>query len=195
MEKYISPKEAVKILGVHWLTLKNWESKGKIDCIRAPYGKRMYNVDKYLKQHGKKENTTGRKICYCRVSTRNQADDLKRQIQYMKKEYPTYELISEIGSGLNFNRIKFRKIIDSIIKGEISEIIVAHRDRLTRFGFEFFEDLLRQYSNGKIIVVNNEKLSIDEEITQDLLSIINVFSARVNGLRKYKKQIKNDIVQ
>lgn len=89
-------------------------------------------------------------------------------------------------------RRKLQKIISLAIEGKIGEVVVAHKDRLVRFGFDMIENIINKYSNGKIIVINNDKLSPEEEITQDLLSIINVFSARVNGLRKYKKQIKKD---
>lgn len=191
-EHYITPKEASKILGVHQLSLKNWEKKGLIECVKTPGGKRLYNVSKYLNKYVPKDETIRKKICYCRVSTRNQKDDLERQIIYMKEKYPLYEIISEIGSGLNMNRKKLRLIIKMAIEGKIDEIVVAHRDRLTRFGFELIENIVNDYSNGKIIVLNKSKLSPEEEITQDLLSIINVFSARVNGLRKYKNQIKDD---
>ncbi len=191
-QNYVSPKIAVKILGVHPLSLKNWEMNGKIECIRTPGGKRMYNVKKYLdgknpiKKEVKKIN-----ICYCRVSTKNQKDDLQRQIIYMKDKYPEYKIYSEIGSGLNMNRKKLQKIIYLSIEGCIGEIVVAYKDRLTRFGFELIENIVNKYSNGKITVLNNVKLSPEEEITKDLISIINVFSARINGLRKYKNKIKN----
>ena len=187
---YKTPKEAIKILGVHPLSLKNWESRGKIECIRTPGGKRLYNVDKYLRDQNVIHKTKQLKICYCRVSTKNQKNDLERQIDYMKKKYPTYKIYSEIGSGLNLNRTKLRKIIALAINGEIKELVVAHKDRLARFGFELIENLINKYSNGKVIVINETKLSPEAEITQDLLNIINVFSARVNGLRKYKNQIK-----
>jgi len=187
---YISSKEACKILGVHPLSLINWDKKGKIDCIRTPGGKRMYNVEKYLNSCKPTENIEGKKICYCRVSTRNQKNDLERQINFMKEKYPTHEIISEIGSGLNMNRKKLQLLIKLAIEGKINEIIVAHRDRLTRFGFEMIENLVKTYSNGKIVVIEKTELSPEEEITQDLLSIINVFSARVNGLRKYKLQLQ-----
>ena len=78
------------------------------------------------------------------------------------------------------------------IEGKIEELVAAHKNRLVRFGFELIENIIKTYSDGKIIVVDNEELSPEEEITRDLISIINVFSARVNGLRKYKNQIKND---
>ena len=196
-KKYVTPKEACKILGVHIISLRNWDKAGKIECIRTPGGKRLYNLEKYLKDHNQteqepKESTKERRnICYCRVSTRNQKDDLERQIEYMKTKYPTYEIIQEIGSGLNMNRRKLQYLIHQAIEGNIQEIIVAHRDRLTRFGFEMIENIVKEYSNGKITVINNKTLSPQEEITQDLLSIMTVFSARVNGLRKYKKEIKN----
>lgn len=201
-EQYVSPKKASEILGVHWLTLKNWESKGYIDSIRTPGGKRMYNVNKYLNQHqtNNKLNNIKHKndkedgtlnICYCRVSSRNQINDLKRQEEYMKLKYPKYEIISEIGSGLNLNRPKLIKIIKLAIDGKINEIVVAHKDRLARFGFELIETIVRDYSNGKIIVINKKSMSPEEEMTKDLVSIINVFSARINGLRKYKNLIKN----
>lgn len=198
-EQYVSPKKASEIIGVHWMTLKNWEKQGKIECIRTPGGKRMYNVNKYLivnkvsKQEKIHTTTQPRKnICYCRVSTRNQSDDLERQIKYMKESYPTYEIVSEIGSGLNLNRLKLVNIIKMAINGEINEIVVAHKDRLARFGFDLIEMLVKEYSGGKITVIDKTEMSPEEEITKDLVSIINVFSARINGLRKYKTMIKDD---
>lgn len=198
-EQYVSPKKASEIIGVHWMTLKNWEKHGKIECIRTPGGKRMYNVNKYLivNKGSKPENISlttksRRDICYCRVSTRNQSDDLERQIKYMKESYPTHEIISEIGSGLNLNRLKLVNIIKMAINGEINEIVVAHKDRLARFGFDLIEMLVKEYSGGKITVIDKTEMSPEEEITKDLVSIINVFSARINGLRKYKTMIKDD---
>lgn len=197
--QYVSPKKASEIIGVHWMTLKNWEKQGKIECIRTPGGKRMYNVNKYLivnkgsKPEGAHTITQTRKnICYCRVSTRNQSDDLERQIKYMKESYPTYEIVSEVGSGLNLNRLKLVNIIKMAINGEINEIVVAHKDRLARFGFDLIEMLVKEYSGGKITVIDKTEMSPEEEITKDLVSIINVFSARINGLRKYKTMIKDD---
>lgn len=196
-KKYLGPKEASKALGVHHMTLRNWEEKGLIEVIRTPGGKRMYNVEKYKLEHlketneDKEEKLKRRKICYCRVSTKNQKDDLKRQIEHMKEKYPTYEIIQEIGSGLNLNRKKLLEIIRCSINGEIEEIVVAYKDRLARFGYELIEMIVKEYSNGKIIILEEKKLSPQEEMTQDLVNIINVFSARINGLRKYKKEIEN----
>jgi len=200
---YKSAKDASKILGVHFMTLRSWAEKGQIEIIRTPSGKRMYNVDKYIKESienkrpdemiekSMEEQKIRRKICYCRVSTLNQSDDLKRQVEYMKKHYPKHEIIKEYGSGLNFKRKKLIKLIKDSINGEIEEIVVAYKDRLARFGFELIEMIVKDYSDGVIIILNNdEKMSPTEEITKDLVSIINVFSAKINGLRKYSDKIK-----
>ena len=103
----------------------------------------------------------------------------------MKKKYKKYEIIEDIGSGINFNRRGLKKIIDLSIEGKINKLVVAHKDRLTRFGFELIEDLIKKYSNGTIIL-DDEKES-KEELVEDVLQILNVYTAKMNGLRKYKK--------
>jgi predicted site-specific integrase-resolvase len=186
-EDYISPKEASKILGVHWQTLRNWDKNGLIDTIRSQGGKRFYNVKKYIEINGiKNKEKLKRNICYCRVSTVNQKSDLDHQIEFMKNKYPSYDIISDIASGLNFNRSGLNKIIKYALEGEINEIIVAYKDRLVRFGFELIEMIIKETSNGKIIILNSTDDSPQEELTKDLVSIINVFSAKLNGMRKYK---------
>ena len=101
------------------------------------------------------------------------------------------EVFEDIGSGLNYNRKKWNKLIEDCMLGLIKTVIVAHKDRFIRFGFDWFERFLK--SNGvEIIVVNNEKTSPEQELVNDLISIIHVFSCRIYGLRKYKKQIEGD---
>ena len=194
MDKFIGSKEACKILGVHYKSLYNWEEQNKIETVKTPGGKRLYNVQKYIKENSnikKNLDKNKKKICYCRVSTYGQKDDLERQIEYMKKNYPNHEIIKDIASGLNFKRKGLKKIIKLALDGELEEIVVAYKDRLCRFGFDLIKDLIEEYSYGKIIILNEKKMSPEEELTTDLVSIINVFSARLNGLRKYKKEIKN----
>jgi predicted site-specific integrase-resolvase len=193
MEDYKTPKEASKILGVHWQTLRNWDEKGMIDTIRTPGGKRLYNVKKYLATaniENKIIESPKKKICYCRVSTLAQKPDLLRQIESMKEKYPNYEIIQDIASGLNFNRPGLNKIIKMALNNEIDEVVVSYKDRLCRFGFELIEMILKESSNGKITVLNNTDDSPEEELTKDLVSIINVFSAKLNGMRKYKTSEK-----
>lgn len=193
-EKYVSTKTAKEMLGVHVLTLHNWEKTGKIDTIRTGGGHRLYNVDKYLREQNKgvesdtESDDEKEDICYVRVSTVGQKDDLKRQKEYMKKKYPNYKIIEDIGSGINFNRKGLRKIIKMAIGGKINKLVVAYKDRLTRFGFELIEDLIKEYSNGKIIIENDkEQKEPKEELVEDVLQILNVYTAKINGLRKYGK--------
>ena len=195
-DKYLSGIEACQKLGVHSRTLYNWDEKGKIDTIRTPGGKRLYNVDKYIKDQttnkiyndDNEENVIPEKlkIIYVRVSSVSQKNDLERQKLYMQKRYPGHLLIEDIGSGLNFNRRGLRKIIKYAINGQLEELVVAYKDRLARFGFELIEDLIKEYSNGRIIILHkNKDLEPEEELVKDMLQIMNIFTAKMNGLRKY----------
>ena len=112
----------------------------------------------------------------------------------MKEKFPTYEIIKDIGSGLNYKRKGLEEILEKAISGEIEEIVIAYKDRLTRFGYEMIEWLISKYSNGKITIINKEEEETPvEELTKDIVSIMNVYVAKVNGLRKYKGQIKEEI--
>jgi len=194
---YIAGKEASEILGVHQRTLYNWETNGLIETIRTPGNKRLYNVNKFIQNKkctdtictnlddlDKKEKLN---ICYVRVSSNNQKDDLMRQKTQMQQLYPSYIIIEEIGSGLNLNKKGIKKIIKLAIAGKINELVVAYRDRLTRFGFELIEELIKDYSKGKIIILNEkDKIEPEEELVKDIMSIMNVYVAKINGLRKYR---------
>jgi len=199
---FFSVREATKILHVTSATLVLWGNQGNIKYVRKG-GKgshRYYDIKSFFESRGigggesnepQTETTTPRrKICYCRVSSRGQKNDLERQEQYLKELFPTYEFIKDIGSGLNFKRKGIKTILEYSYKGEIEELVVAHKDRLCRFGFELFEFVISEFSKGRIIVLDNHSISKDEELVSDILSIINVFSARVNGLRKYKTSIQ-----
>jgi predicted site-specific integrase-resolvase len=183
--KYVSGKQASEILGVHQRTLYNWEKRGIIETIRTDGGKRLYNILKYLNEHTTQKNKL--KICYVRVSSNGQKEDLKRQEEYMRKKYPNHTIIKDIGSGINMNRKGLNKIIDYAINGRIKELVVAYRDRLSKFGYSLIERLITKYSNGKITILNKKIIKTPhEEIVEDVLQIMNVFVAKMNGLRKYK---------
>jgi putative resolvase len=203
--KYLGGKEASKILGVHQRTLYQWDEKKLIETIRTPGGKRLYNVSKYLDEHKDIKHSNSEEdedidlnnitdklnICYVRVSSLGQKDDLERQKQFMKKQFPKHIIIEDIGSGLNLNKRGIKKIIKLGIAGKINELVVAYKDRLTRFGFELIEEIIIDYSDGKIIVLNDkEDMEPEEELVKDLMSIMNVYVAKMNGLRKYKKKDK-----
>jgi len=190
---FVSGKKASEILGVHQRTLYQWEKKGKIEVIRTPGNQRMYNINKFLNYNNNEtiDNTTDAKlnIIYVRVSSHSQKDDLQRQKNYMVKRFPKHMVIEDIGSSINLNRKGLRKIIKYAIEGKIEEVVVAYKDRLARFGFELIEDLIKVYSNGKIIIVNkNKDLEPEQELIKDVLQIMNIFVAKMNGLRKYKDE-------
>ena len=202
MEEYVSGQKASELLGVHQRTLYQWDKKKWIETIRTPGGKRLYNVKKYLESNNKNESNfkvvnnkeinelyqNRNKIIYARVSSLGQKGDLERQIEVLKNKYPHYKLISDIGSGMNLNRKGLRSIIDKAINGEVEEIVVVHKDRLCRFGYELIEDIITKYSKGKITILEElEKKEPKEELVKDVLQIMNIFVAKMNGMRKYEK--------
>ncbi|MEG4301247.1 MULTISPECIES: IS607 family transposase [unclassified Microcoleus] len=185
-----------KLVGVSSSTLRRWESEGKLVPNRTLGNQRLY-TDSHLSiaRNLKTGKTPNRVIVYCRVSCAGQKPELLRQTQAMEQfclaqGVSITDSIQEIGGGLNFNRPKFLQIIQWAIQGEVKMLYVAHKDRLCRFGFELVEQIL-QWNGGTIIVANAETLSPQEELTQDLLSIIDGFSSRLYGLRKYQAKVKN----
>ena len=197
IQKHYKPNEFAELLNVSVLTLQRWDKSGKLIAYRTPTDRRYYTHEQYLEYCGiKPSDSNGKVIIYTRVSTSNQKDDLRNQVEFLKnyansKGMIVDEVIEDLGSGLNYNRKKWNCLIDECMDGKISTILVTHKDRFIRFGFDWFERLLGKF-NTKIIVVNNESLSPQEELVQDIISILQVFSCRIYGLRKYKKQIKED---
>jgi putative resolvase len=188
--QHVTPKEAAKILGVHVSSLRRWENEGKLKAIRTPGGQRRFIIEEVEKIAGMPR--TIRTVCYGRVSTPGHQDDLQRQLEHLRTRYPEAEVISEVGSGLNFKRKKFLAILERIIDGDIQRLVIAHPDRLVRFGFELVKWLCTKFE-CELVVLNDRKLSPEQELVQDMLSIIHCFSSRLYGLRKYKSTIKEDL--
>lgn len=179
---YVSSKEACKALGICRKTLHKYDANNLIDTIRTKGGWRKYNVSKYLKLN----NLQKRKVCYCRVSSNDQRNDLTRQVELLKEKYPSHEIITDIGSGINFKRKGLKKLIDLAIKNELDEVVITFKDRLCRIGFELVEYILTEYSSAKIIIENLEDKPISQEITEDLIEIITVYSSKIYGSRSNK---------
>lgn len=184
-------------LGVSIKTLQRWDNSGKLKAKRTPTGRRYYTEEQYLYYMGLEPNEPKRKqVAYARVSSRGQKDDLKNQMDFIKN-YTNYhgviidEYIEDIGSGLNYNRTKWNDLLHSVMRDEIDTIYITYKDRFIRFGYEWFEGLCEQHGT-KIIVLNDVETSPQQELIDDLTSIIHVFSRRLYGLRKYKQTIKND---
>jgi len=185
MGDYIALKKAVKATGLHPNTLRKYADNGTIPHFRQPSGDRMFDVSGLLKS---KEFV----ICYARVSTVKQKQDLDRQAEVLKKHYPDAEVVRDIGSGLNFKRKGLRSLLERILQGEKLTIVVTYRDRLARFGFDVIEYIASKHG-GKIVVLNSIETSPESELVADLTAIITVFSSRLHGLRSYKN--KKDLIK
>ena len=197
LSKHNKPKEFSELLNVSVITLQRWDNNGKLKAFRTPTNRRYYTYEQYLEYKGiHKKNNDRKTIIYTRVSTANQKDDLKNQVDFLRqyanaKGMIIDEVIEDYGSGLNYNRKKWNKLIDECMTNEIDTIIITHKDRFIRFGYDWFERFLAKF-NVDIIVVNNESLSPQEELVQDIISILHIFSCRIYGLRKYKNKIRED---
>jgi putative resolvase len=174
-------------------TLRRWEKVGIIQAYRTPTNRRYYTYEQYLALTGQpvQERQT---IVYARVSSVGQKADLQRQKQALEQfciasGKVVDEWLEDIGSGLNLKRKNFVGLMKQVEQGRIREIVIAHKDRLTRFGYEWFELFCVEHG-ATLTVMNVESLSPEQEMTQDLLAIIHSFSSRLYGLRKYKKTLK-----
>ena len=191
------PKEFAELLNVSVKTLQRWDREKTLVANRTPTNRRYYTYDQYLQFKGIGKDADSRKIViYTRVSTRNQADDLENQVDFLQqyvnaKGLIADDIIRDYGSGLDYNRKKWNQLLSEVMENKIKMILVSHKDRFVRFGFDWFEKFCNKF-NVEIVVVKNEKLSPQEELVQDTVSILHVFSCRLYGLRKYEKQIEGD---
>lgn len=185
--KYYPSREAARILGVHPNSLRKWADSGEISTIKTKSGQRRYDVEGYL---GKSANNTT--ICYCRVSSWKQRDELERQVEFLQKQFPTAEFVKDVGSGINFKRKGLKTILERAMSGTHITLVVAHRDRLARFGIDLIRQVIEQ-NGGKLVVLDDHSFSSEQELSKDLMNIIHVFSARTPGLRHCKKQINQMI--
>lgn len=198
MEKNYKLNEFAQLINVSVKTLQRWDREGILIAFRTPTGRRYYSHTQYLEYIGESLNAKnkGKTIIYARVSNRGQKDDLVNQVDFLRqyanaKGIIVDAVLQDIGSGLNYNRKKWNDLLVMCRNREVKKILIAHKDRFIRFGYGWFEQFLKNCGT-EIIIVNNEKLSPEQELVQDLVSITHVFSCRIYGLRKYKKKIKED---
>ena len=189
--------DMAKRLGVSVKTLQRWDREGILIAKRNPNNRRYYTEDQYLEYIGSSNKKNRKIIAYTRVSSNNQKDDLQNQITFIRnyvnaKGEILDDVIQDIGSGLNYNRKHWNDLLlNQIPKGEIEKIYITYKDRFVRFGFDWFERFCNHY-NCEIVIINNPETSPQQELIEDLISIIHVFSCRIYGLRKYKKDIRLD---
>jgi len=187
-----SPKKFGAMIGRTTQTLQRWDREGILPAKRTPTDRRYYTHEDYVKITGGKSSERIN-VSYCRVSSSNQKSDLQSQKRALEEfciasGRVIHEKWEDVGSGLNYKRKNFLELMNRVERGEVSEIVIAHKDRLVRFGFEWFEFFCKQHGT-KIVVMNSDSMSPEQEMTKDLLSIIHGFSSRLYGLRKYKKKI------
>ncbi len=206
MSTYVTVKEVQKLIEVSGTTLQRWANNGKVSCKRTLGGKRRYDLNQIKQlvagtgscagdattmpnieqqEEEKKENTiTKVNYCYCRVSSDKQKEDLERQVQDCRRDYPQHQIIKDIGSGLNFKRKGLQTILERAHQGMVNQVVVRNRDRLCRFGYELIEYVLRQ--NGVQLLVHGKEDQLEEdrhELADDLIAVTNFFVARSNGKR------------
>lgn len=199
MEHKYKPKEASQYIGRSISTLQRLDYSGKLKAHRTTTNRRYYTqaqLDAFL---GKKPNIKKLQIAYARVSSYEQKPELKNQLDYIRNYVNAKGIIldkeiSEIDSGLNYKRKQWNQLIDLVEQDKVSKIYIAYKDRFIRFGFDWFNDFCQKHG-CEIVVLNNPSLSPEEELTQDLLTILHVFSSRNDNIRKYQKQIEKELTE
>ncbi len=185
-----------KMIGVSPDTLRNWEKKKKLIPLRTEGNQRRYTIEQYnqimqIREHKRIS------IGYCRVSAKHQKDDLERQINLMElfiaSRGEEFEIINDIGSGINYNKKGLEKLLTLISQNRVNTLYILDKDRLVRFGFELIETICKLHSTKIITINNNDGKTDEQEMIEDIMNIIHVFSCRMNGKRSHinKKIIEN----
>ena len=197
MSRLLSIKQAANQLGVSVSTLRRWDETGVLVAQRTPKGHRRYDLSKINPNLTRNKVEQQRKtIAYARVSSHEQKSDLQRQIEmlelYCSAQGWSFEVISDLGSGMNYHKKGLKRLLDDILDNKIDRLVLTHKDRLLRFGAELVFALCEARQVEVVIINQGENLSFEEELAQDVLEIITVFSARLYGSpsKKSKKLIK-----
>jgi len=189
-EQWVPHQKACAFYGVSINTLRQWADSDKVIYKRKPSGHRVYLISSNCSETRKTPLQFYENIIYCRVSSNKQKDDLNRQCQFLLDKYPGSKIIKDIGSGLNYKRKGLLKLLELSNNKRVNQIIISSKDRLCRFGFELIEWQLLQ-NNTKILVQDKTDKTPEQEFTEDILSILQVFACRWNGKRKYTITNKN----
>jgi predicted site-specific integrase-resolvase len=194
MDRYVSIGKAAKALGVSISTLRRWEQEGKIKPIprRNDIEHRRYDLSKIKPELSRTLSKNQTTIVYARVSSRDQAQDLKRQIEllelYCASQGWSYEVMSDLGSGMNYYKKGLKRLLNEMLAGNIHRLVITHKDRLLRFGAELIFAICEAKEVEVIILNKGEEGRFEEELAKDVLEIITVFSARLYGSRSLKNQ-------
>jgi predicted site-specific integrase-resolvase len=177
-------------------TLQGWDRSGKLKPLRTPTNRRMY-TDEHLRMLRGLPKDKRKTVVYMRVSSQAQKPDLKNQRVVLEqfcatRGFAVDEWVEEVGGGLNFKRPKLLAIVADLVDGRIERLVIAHKDRLARFGFDLLTHLADLFG-AEVVVLNTESLSPEQELVQDLMTITHCFSARLYGLRNYRRLLKEAI--
>lgn len=194
---FVSIKKATEITGIGAQALRSFADRGLLPSYRTPSRQRKFDLAALQAMCNTATNGSQRigtnghqNFLYARVSSKKQMDDLVRQVEALKghsPKYASFTILQDVGSGINFKRKGFTSILDACLHGTIGTVVVAHRDRLCRFGFDLVESLVSK-AGGKVVVLNNpENKTSEQELADDLLSIVHIYSCRQMGRRKYSK--------
>lgn len=188
--RWVSSKKACEFYGVAGNTLRRWADSGSVEYKRTPGNQRTY----FVSSTGvfKTPKDTRENYLYVRVSSQKQKDDLDRQIEFLSGKYPGYIVVKDIASGLNYKRKGLLGLLEKSNSGKVNEIVVFSKDRLCRFGYELLEWSFAQ-NNTKLVVHEQLDKSPEQEFTEDILAILQVFACRWNGKRKYRINKKQEV--
>lgn len=197
MENFLTIKEAAKYIHVDPSTLRRWEDNGRIKPLRTQGGQRRYTIEMLDEVLGetktyKRHRSTKLTIGYCRVSSSGQKKDLARQAEvvqtYCEKQGKPFKIIKDIGSGLNYTKPGLKKLIHLICTEQCDTIVVNYKDRLIRFGFDLLNEVCQEH-HVKIVIINQtDELDYYSELTEDIISVITVFSAKLYGKRSHHNE-------
>ena len=193
MDRYVGIGEAADALGVSITTLRRWEADGKLAAEHTAGGHRRYDLSKLRPELYRAADEASRKtIAYARVSSHDQKADLERQKQvlelYCAKQGWTFEVIADLGSGMNYHKKGLKRLLDEVVEGRIGRPVITHKDRLLRFGAELVFAICA-VKNVEVVILNQgEDTTFEEDLAKDVLEIITVFSARLYGSRSRKSQ-------
>jgi predicted site-specific integrase-resolvase len=199
MKRLITIGEASEILGVSISTLRRWDKAGRLKPEKTASGHRRYDISKLKPElfRGTIQETR-RTIAYARVSSHDQKEDLERQKQvlelYCERQGWTFEIISDLGSGMNYHKKGLKRLLNEILSERIGRLVIAHKDRLLRFGAELIFAIC-EAKNVEVVILNQgEDTTFEEDLAKDVLEIITVFSARLYGSRSRKnKKLLEDV--
>jgi predicted site-specific integrase-resolvase len=193
MERFVGIGEAARALGVSVTTLRRWEVAGKLLPEHTAGGHRRYDLRKLKPDWFRAQADTERRtVAYARVSSHEQKQDLERQKQvlelYCARQGWTFEVVADLGPGMNYHKKGLKRLLDAIIAGQVGRLVITHKDRLLRFGAELVFSICAAKGVEVVILNQGEDTTFEEDLAQDVLEIITVFSARLYGSRSRKNQ-------